>query len=69
MVTQLSSENVPDLLVIHPSVGTVLMEVKMPKGKLSEGQGQWIETAIDYGANVAVVRSVEDALVAIGVTS
>lgn len=67
MVTQLSSENVPDLLVIHPSIGTVLIEVKTPKGKLSDGQREWIETAMQYGANVEVVHSVKEALMVIDI--
>lgn len=67
-VQQLSEKGVPDLLVgfTDPETGeptNVLLEVKSEGGKLTPDQKAWIE---DWGGQVFVVYSVEDALEAIG---
>ena len=61
-VTRISIKNVPDLLVGFRG-RNYLLEVKMPKGKLSEGQQIFID---DWQGYVAIVRSIDDALRAIG---
>ena len=62
-VEYLSGPNVPDLLVGHCG-GNWLMEVKMPKGKVSEGQALWQR---NWMGTVNVVRTPEEALRVIGV--
>ena len=67
-VQQLSIPNAPDLLVgyVDPETNAptnALMEVKTARGKLEEGQRAWIET---WNGQVYVVRTIEDALEAIG---
>lgn len=62
-VQQLSGIDVPDLLVGHHGVN-FLLEVKMPKGELSDGQFEWVKTW--RGREVWVVRSPDEALAAIG---
>jgi len=61
-VTRLSQKGVPDLLVSRQGV-TYLIEVKEPKGKLTEDQEAFIW---NWKGSVAVVRSVEEALEAVG---
>lgn len=65
MVTQLSGENVPDLLVIYQGQ-VVLIEVKSAKGKLQDGQSKWITTASEHGVTAHVIRTVDEARRAIG---
>lgn len=55
----------PDVLVGHNSQ-TVLMEIKVKKGRLSDGQKRF--HAEWNGGKLAVVRSVDDALAALGLT-
>lgn len=66
-IVRLSMQDVPDLLVgyIDPVIGpaNVLMEVKTGNNKLRDGQQKWIDR---WNGSVYVVRSVEDALFAIG---
>lgn len=64
-VVSLSIEDVPDLLVGFRGEN-FLLEVKMPKGELSEGQATWHMKWNGYP--VHVVRSEEEALQAIGAT-
>lgn len=57
----------PDLLVAAPRVGARLLEVKRPKGRLSDAQRDWHARWLAAGGPaVIVVRSVEEALAAIG---
>lgn len=62
-VWQLSEEGIPDLLVTKNGQ-TILMEVKMPKGKLTPAQEKF--HAEWNGGSVFIVRSPEEALKAIG---
>jgi len=55
----------PDLRVWYRDT-LYWLEVKTKTGRLSDGQRIWIERAILCGQNVFVVRSVDDALRAIG---
>lgn len=52
---------VPDLLIWKPGLGYVLVEVKQPKGTLTEDQ----ERFRAQGWPVRVVRSAEDAIAAL----
>lgn len=63
-VWQLSDEGVPDLLVNFRG-DTYLLEVKMPKGKLTSAQEVFFDTW--QGDNLFMVISVDKALRAIGV--
>lgn len=63
-VHKLSAPGLPDLLTWHPREGVRLIEVKAPKGTLTEAQIDTFE-----GMPVCVVRSVADALILFGVTS
>lgn len=63
-VTQLSAKGVPDLLCGYQG-NTFLIEVKMPKGKLTDDQVKWHDK---WRGQVAVVHNVEEALAAIGAT-
>lgn len=62
-VERLSGPDIPDLLVGHHGVN-FLLEVKMPKGELSDGQFEWVKRW--RGRDVYVVRSPDEALAAIG---
>lgn len=67
-VQQLSIKGVPDLLVgfSDPQTGVptnILIEAKSDKGKLTPDQVEWIEK---WEGQVFVVRSVEEALLAVG---
>lgn len=72
-VQQLSGKGVPDLLVGCPVMGrnyifhdqliNLLMEVKAPKAKLTEDQATWHS---EWLGQVIIVRSIEDALAAVG---
>jgi hypothetical protein len=55
-----ASPGTPDLLLVAPIQGW--LEVKTPKGKLSDDQKRWHERAARIGVRVADVRSVRDAL-------
>lgn len=62
-VVQLSDKGVPDLLVGFRGE-TLLMEVKGKRGKLTADQVEWHD---GWRGQVAVVRSVDEALAVIGV--
>lgn len=67
-VTRLSQKGVPDLLIgyLHPVTRiptTTLIEVKERKGTLTPDQMEW---HADWAGEVYVVRSIEDALKAVG---
>ncbi len=62
-VAQLSGPNLPDLLVGYCG-GNWLLEVKTPKGKLSDGQAIGFAR---WAGNINVVRSPEEALRRIGI--
>lgn len=66
-VTRISAKDVCDLLVIFRGV-TYLIEVKVPKGVVSEGQSDFIAAWNDNGGKAAIVRSVDEALAVIGAT-
>lgn len=57
-----AGKGVPDLLVSFRGVN-YLLEVKMEKGKLTDDQVKWHQM---WQAPIYIVRSVEDALRAIG---
>lgn len=55
----------PDILVSHPrSVNNYLMEIKSARGKLTTRERDWHD---EWRGQVAVVRSVDEALGVIGV--
>lgn len=58
----------PDLLVVWPC-GYALLELKTPKGKLNDKQSKFHDECRQAGGHIHVVRSVVDALAAIGVLS
>lgn len=64
-VTPLSAEGCPDLLVIYHGE-KYLLEVKMPKGKLTPAQTVWHATALNHNVGVHIVHSPLEALTAIG---
>lgn len=49
----------PDLCAVKDGI-THYIEVKTPKGRLSEAQKKWHATAYRYGVIVHVVRSIDD---------
>lgn len=51
------NKGLPDLAALKYGKWTFI-EVKTPKGKLSEGQVSWIERAISFGAHVLVASDV-----------
>lgn len=53
------STDLPDLLCLKNSKG-YLIECKSAKGKLSDGQKQFIELAAKHGIEVITARSVSD---------
>jgi hypothetical protein len=61
-VEQLSGTNIPDLLVGYRGLNW-LLEVKVMKGELTEGQLKWHKR---WGGHVATVRTPEDALRLLG---
>ena len=62
-VQPVSIPNVPDLLVGFRG-RNYLLEIKTAKGKEERGQSEW---ALLWEGHRAVVRTVDDALIAIGV--
>lgn len=64
-VFRISAKDVCDLLVIFRGV-TYLIEVKAPKGVVKPGQREFIAAWNEAGGKAAIVRSVDDALQAIG---
>lgn len=69
MVVNLSEvgNGCPDVAVIHRG-HTHWVEIKSRTGKLRESQIEWHARAALHGAQVAVVRSVDEALALLGVT-
>ena len=63
-VTKLSAEGCPDLLVIFRSE-IFLIEVKMPKGKLTPAQIEWHAQSLNHDVGVYIVHSPLEALQAI----
>jgi hypothetical protein len=61
------SSGIPDLMAIKNGV-VHLLEVKTSKGQLTASQKDFISIAKRYGTDVNVVRSVDDALQAVGVS-
>jgi hypothetical protein len=59
VVQQLSAKGVPDLLVSWKGYN-LLMEVKMPKAKLTEDEKEWHSK---WNGQVDVVYSIDDALI------
>lgn len=64
-VSQISGAGVPDLLVSRSGIN-YLLEVKTKTGKLTDTQVDWHN---EWTGQVAIVRTVDDALKAIGVES
>ena len=64
-VVQLSSTDVPDLLVGYRGLNW-LLEVKSDGGDLSQGQADWFR---DWRGEGGVVRTPEDALRRIGISA
>ena len=62
----LASKGTPDTLVMKSKSLWGWLESKTPIGKLNEHQIAWHAWAKDAGINVAVVRSAEEALEAVG---
>jgi hypothetical protein len=54
------SAGVPDLLLM--TVPPIAMEIKTPRGKLTDRQVQWLEALESKGWRCFVVRSLEDAI-------
>ena len=46
----------PDLVMVHPTRGTIFVELKAPKGVVSDAQWEWINTLEDAGQEVHVWR-------------
>lgn len=55
-----STKGVPDILGVLPGGRSLMIEVKTPKGKLSEHQEAFLTRAKAEGACAFVARSVED---------
>lgn len=62
-VAKLSDKGLPDLLIGWQG-RTILAETKTKRGKLTDAQREFIDSW--QGAEIAVIRSVEDALALIG---
>ena len=60
VVTRLSQEGIPDLLVLHPSGLFMLFEVKTGKGKLTKAQKEF--NAANCKGPLAVVRTPAEAV-------
>lgn len=52
---------VPDIVILFPGNHTIFLEVKAPKGALSESQTAWFTWLNAARYTVAVVRSVDEA--------
>ena len=46
----------PDLVMVHPNRGCIYVELKAPKGVVSNAQWDWINTLEDAGCEVHVWR-------------
>ena len=46
----------PDLVMAHPARGCIYVELKAPKGVVSNAQWDWINTLEDAGCEVHVWR-------------
>lgn len=51
-----SEPGFPDLVLTHPDHGTVFMELKREKGRVSKYQHRWMETLAASGERVYLVR-------------
>ena len=60
VVTRLSQEGIPDLLVLHPSGMFMLFEVKSGKGRLTKAQKEF--NAANSKGPLAVVRTPAEAV-------
>jgi hypothetical protein len=63
---QLCKAGTPDIMVIKAGPEFVFLEIKTPAGTVSEDQEAWHERARELGVKVVVVRSVSEALEAVG---
>ena len=63
----LCPKGTPDILFIGPSGMVAFIEIKDDKGRVREGQSEFIKIAREYGHRAGVARSVADALEIIGV--
>lgn len=51
-----SEPGFPDLCLVHPEHGTVFIELKREKGRLSPHQRHWIDTLLIAGQRAYVIR-------------
>ena len=65
-VIRINQANIPDLLVMHPRGGMVLVEVKTKRGRLSPGQEAEIADILDHGGEAFTARCTSDVLRAFG---
>lgn len=63
---QLAEKGCPDRVVLGPGGVTTWLEIKTPNGKLNPDQRAWHARAAEKGHRVATVRSVMEALMAVG---
>lgn len=54
-----SEKGIPDLVAIREG-RHVWVEIKAPKGRVSEAQAGWLQDLEDHGGSYIVARSVED---------
>lgn len=52
----------PDLVALWPGGGVGFIELKMPKGRVSENQTEWLGRLFAMGHPVGVARSVDEAI-------
>lgn len=63
---RLAGKGTPDLCVLGQHGQTTWMEVKSPVGTVDPAQLAWLTKHRDRGHRVVIVRSVQDALAAVG---
>lgn len=51
-----SEPGFPDLCLVHPEHGTVFLELKREKGRVSKYQQRWIDTLLTAGQRAYVIR-------------
>ncbi|HMN10874.1 MAG TPA: VRR-NUC domain-containing protein [Bellilinea sp.] len=62
LVLRLNAEDVPDLLLVHPRDGVVLVEIKTAGGSVSPGQQAMIDNINAHGGVAFIARSTEEIL-------
>lgn len=56
----LYQSGLPDLLVIHPRLGTFWVEVKMPNGRVSQRQKNKFTNMAKHGAVIYILKSTDE---------